>query len=167
MATVVHSFAEYAMRLKTSLFIYLAGMLCAAGAHAQSIPSNVDCPSLPSGTASDLQWVAMRTDTALLCRAVSKDNGAEAFALTLTRKSPFKPDSDLREEQGRIGGKKLWWYRSEIAGRPNELVRETLLKLDSGAVAHVFIRTSDATALTRYQQVVQDLDFAKPNVATR
>jgi hypothetical protein len=116
---------------------------------------------------SELQWVILQTDSALLCRAVSKDSGKEAFALTLSRKSPFKPDGTLRAEQGQIEGKKLWWYRAEIGGRPNALVRETLIKLNSGGVVHAFIRTDDTGTLGRYQQMVQTLDFAATSVATR
>jgi hypothetical protein len=168
----VHYFAEYAMNFKASLFpsllLSLSSLLLSSAVYAQqSVPSSASCPALPADAVGSLQWVTLQTDTALLCRAVRKDDGLEAFALTLTRKSPFKPDSGLREEEGRIQGKKMWWYRSEIAGRPHELVRETLLKLDSGGVAHAYIRTGDASELTRYQQVIQALDFAAPSVAVR
>jgi hypothetical protein len=155
------------MRPQAFLSIALISLWCASGAFAQSVPSGASCPTLPPAAMDDLQWVTLQTDSALLCRAVHKQNGAEAFALTLTRKSPFKPDGSLREEEGRIQGKKLWWYRSEIAGRPNDLVRETLLKLGSERVVHVFIRTTDSDTMTRYQQLVQGLDFTAPSVATR
>ncbi len=157
------------MNLKASLFatLPLPWLLWAAGVSAQSPASEASCPTLPAAAMVDLQWNVLQTDSALLCRAVRKDSGVEAFALTLTRKSPFKPENNLREEAGQIEGKKLWWYRGEIAGRPNELVRETLAKLGSGSVVHVFIRTTDAGVLNRYQQVVQNLDFTAPSVAAR
>jgi hypothetical protein len=158
------------MTLKTSLpALFVSSCLfCAAGlSYAQSAPSNSSCPTLPAAAMSELQWVILRTDSALLCRAVSKDSGNEAFALTMSRKSPFKPDSSLRAEQGQIEGKKLWWYRAEIAGRPDALVRETLIKTASGGVVHAFIRTDDSDTLTRYQQMVQTLEFAAPSVAAR
>jgi hypothetical protein len=131
----------------------LAGL--AAPAAAQTSP---ECPLLPQD-ATHLRWDVMRTDSALLCRAVDRDNGQEAFAVTLTRKSPFRPDSALREEQGTIQGERVWWYRGEIAGRPNLLVRETLVKVARDQIAHVSIRTSDADTLGRYQNVVQGLQF--------
>jgi hypothetical protein len=160
---------EYAMSSKTSLIapLTLFFLMCATGTYAQSIPAGASCPTLPADAMDSLQWTRLQTDSALLCRAVRKDNGIEAFALTLTRKSPFKPVSSLREEKGAIQGKKMWWYRSEISGWPNELVRETLVKLDSNRIVHVFIRTSDANTLTRYQQVVQNLNFDAPSMATR
>ncbi len=131
----------------------LAGL--PAPAPAQTSP---ECPLLPPDAAT-LRWDVLRTDSALLCRAVDRDTGKEAFAVTLMRKSPFRPDSALREEQGTIQGERVWWYRGEIAGRPNLLVRETLVKVGKDQIAHVFIRTSDADALGRYQNVVQGLQF--------
>jgi hypothetical protein len=131
----------------------LAGL--PAPAPAQTSP---ECPLLPQDAAT-LRWDVLRTDSALLCRAVDRDTGKEAFAVTLMRKSPFRPDSALREEQGTIQGERVWWYRGEIAGRPNLLVRETLVKVGQDQIAHVFIRTSDAEALGRYQNVVQGLQF--------
>jgi hypothetical protein len=154
------------MRLRTFLPTILVISSCAAGAHAQSIPPSAVCPTLPN-TMDDLQWVMLQTEGALLCRAVRKEDGTEGFALTMTRKSPFKPVGSLREEEGRIQGRKLWWYRSEISGRPNELVRETLVKLDPARVVHVFIRTTDAGTLSHYQRVVENLDFSVPNATQR
>ena len=158
------------MKLKTSPlspFVVFCLLSAAGLSYAQSAPSTATCPTLPAAAMIELQWVVMQTDNALLCRAISNDSGKEAFAVTLSKKSPFKPDGDLRAEQGQIEGKKLWWYRSEISGRPSALLRETLVKLDSGRVVHIFIRTEDANTLTRYQQVVQALDFAVPSVAAR
>jgi hypothetical protein len=155
------------MRLQALLPITLLSLCCAAGAFAQSVQSDVSCPTLPASVMDELQWVTLQTDSALLCRAVNKGNGNEALAVTLSRKSPFRPSRDLRAEQGQVAGKTLWWYRAEIAGRPDTLVRETLVQLDSGRVAHAFIMTKDAVTLNRYQQVIQALDFATPSVATR
>ena len=139
-----------------SLSAFAAAIACLpAPAPAQISP---ECPLLPQD-ATSLRWEVLRTDTALLCRAVDRDSGKEAFAVTLTRKSPFRPDSALREEQGTIQGERVWWYRGEIAGRPNILVRETLVKVDKNQIAHVFIRTADAEALGRYQSIVQGLQF--------
>lgn len=152
------------MNVKHSLSLAFSAVLLAGSAHAQSAR---ECPSLPPDAADDFHWSVLRTDSALLCRALSNDAEEEAFAVTVTRKSPFKPNSHLREEQGQIQGQTLWWYRSEIAGRPNELVRETLLKLDSNRMVHVFIRSDNAETLTRYQQLAQSMTFSPAIVATR
>ncbi len=158
----MHPNSPLSLMLSTALAgLALAGL--AAPARAQS---PTECPALPQ-EATDLQWSVLRTDTALLCRAIRRDSGQEAFALTLSRKSPFRPTSDLREEEGRIHGEKVWWYRTEIAGRPNELVRETLVKVDRDQVAHVFIRTGDKDTLGRYQTIVQGLEFDPGTLATR
>jgi hypothetical protein len=134
-----------------------AGLLLAGTAPDATAQTATACPSLPQD--AGLSWNILRTDTLLLCRAMQNDSGQEAFALTLSRKSPFRPDSELREEQGRLQGEKFWWYRGEIAGRPKELVRETLVKLNGDHVVHVFIRTEDPATLGRYQGVVQSLQF--------
>lgn len=145
-------------------------LLCATSA-AAAPPSTVagTCPQFPADAALTLAWNVLRTDSALLCRAVRKDDGAEAFSLTLTRKPPFRPDNALREQAGEIHGQKIWWYRGQIAGRPEELVRETLVTLEGIGVAHVAIRTrdSDSDNLDRYRQVVQGLRFDAPDVAAR
>jgi hypothetical protein len=144
-------------RMSLLLSTAVAGLILAGTAANTAAQSAVGCPSLPQD--AGLSWNILRTDTALLCRAMKNDNGQEAFALTLSRRSPFRPESELREEQGRIQGEKFWWYRGEIAGRPKELVRETLVKLGRDQVAHVFIRSEDPATLSRYQAIVQGLQF--------
>ncbi len=147
----------------SSLPFVLSAVLFSSTVSAQSAPA---CPTLPADAANVLRWTALQTDTALLCRAMDAA-GEEAFAVTVTRKSPFKPTGSLREESGEMQGKKVWWYRTEIAGQPDQLVRETLLKLDGDRVVHVFIRTSDKNTMGRYQRVVQGLQFDVGNVAQR
>lgn len=123
------------------------------------------CPQLPTD-GSDLIWADMQAGGLLLCRAIDLD-GQEAFAVTVSRDSPFKPQRGLREEQGRFAGAPVWWYRSEIAGRPDELVRETLLEVGRNRVAHVYIRTRDAAQLERYRHVVEGLRFDDAGLAQR
>lgn len=152
--------------LSLVLSVAFAGLALAGLSSPATAQSAPECPTLPQD-AGDLRWNVLRTDSALLCRAMRTDSGQEAFAVTLSRRSPFRPESELRAEEGRIQGEKIWWYRSEIAGRPNELVRETLLKIDRDRVAHVFIRTSDKDTLGRYQTIVQGLEFGAGGLATR
>jgi hypothetical protein len=151
------------MNSTSSLPFLLSAALFANAASAQSTPA---CPALPPEAATDLRWTTLQTDSALLCRALDS-GGQEAFAVTVARKSPFKPNGSLREESGQMQGQNFWWYRTEIAGRPNELVRETLVKLDRDRVVHVFIRTSDKATLGRYQRIVQGLQFEPAAVAKR
>lgn len=151
------------MNPMSSLPLVLSAALFASTASAQSAPA---CPTLPSEAATDLRWTTLQTDSALLCRAMDTA-GQEAFAVTVARKSPFRPNSSLREESGQMQGQNLWWYRTEIAGRPNELVRETLVKLGADRVVHVFIRTTDKDIMGRYQRIVQRLQFDAGNVARR
>ena len=136
---------------------------CSPLAHAQDAAS--PCPALPSG-ATDLIWSDMQAGSLHLCRAIDAE-GREAFAVTISRDTPFKPQRGLREEQGRFAGEMLWWYRGEIAGRPDELVRETLLEIDRDRVAHVVIRTESPAALKQYQTVVENLRFGDPGLAQR
>lgn len=141
----------------------LAALACAPLAHAQDADS--PCPSLPA-EATDLIWTDMQAGSLHLCRAIDTE-GREAFAVTISRDTPFKPQRGLREEQGQFGDNTLWWYRSEIAGRPQELVRETVLEIARDRVAHVVIRTDDATQLKRYQTLVENLRFGDPGIAQR
>jgi len=143
--------------------ILLAALACTPLAHAQDAAG--PCPALPTA-AADLVWTDMQAGTLHLCRAIDAQ-GREAFAVTISRDSPFKPQRGLREEEGRFGGETLWWYRSEIAGRPDELVREALLEIDRNRVAHVVIRTESPAELKQYQSVVENLRFGDPGLAQR
>ena len=145
------------MKTKFFLCLSLVAAFWACGANAQNAAP--ECPNLPKDAADSLSWQVLRTPGMLLCRAMRTDDGEEAFAVTIGRNSPFKPSSSLRDGEGLIDGQKTYWYRSEIAGKPNELIRETLVKVAPNNVAHVFIRTDNAESLGRYQQMVQGLQF--------
>lgn len=145
----------------------LSFVFCAAMFAGTACAQSIECPTLPPDAATDFHWSVLQTDSALLCRALSNAADQEAFAITVTKKSPFKPDRAMREEQGKLQGRLLWWYRTEIAGRPDEFAREALLELDSGRFVHVSIRTEDAGTMSQYQQLVQRLTFAPSTVATR
>jgi hypothetical protein len=159
------------MRARSRLMLALSVLFCASGASAQSnppAPADSACPIFPVSNAdSSLRWTSLRTNNSLLCRAVRSDNGNEVFALTLTNKVAFKLEGKMRKERGEIQGQKVWWHRGEIAGRPTEVVRETLLQLGSNRVVHIYIRSDDAGEVARYQQVVQGLQFAAPDIAKR
>jgi len=153
------------MRRNTFLSVLLVAGLASASltAQAQTTPM---CPAMPP-QATGLEWSMLITDSAVLCRAIDRTTRVEAFAVTMARKSPFRPDSAMRAEEGKIEGEKIWWYRTEIAGRPNELVRETLVKVGRDQVAHVFIRTENKDTLSQYQGIVQSLQFSGSGLAAR
>lgn len=144
------------MKTKFSLCLLAFAVIWAGSANAQN--AAVDCPNLPKEALDSLHWQVVQTPDVLLCRAVHKDN-KEAFALTIGQSSPFKPSNSLRDKEGMIEGQKMWWYRSEIAGRPNELVRETMVKVSKNRVVHAFIRTDNSDSMNRYIEIVQGLRF--------
>lgn len=116
---------------------------------------NYDCPPLPSDT---WQWQVLRTPDTTLCRALRSESGTEAFAITFSSRPVFKPKAEDRAEPLTVAGQPLHWYRSGIAGRPNELIRETLIPWGR-SFAHVFIRTNSAEDLAEIQATVAGLDF--------
>ncbi|MBL8262106.1 MAG: hypothetical protein JNM58_06765 [Xanthomonadaceae bacterium] len=146
------------MKTKFSLCLSLVAAFWACGANAQNAAP--ECPNLPKDAVDSLTWQVLRTPDMLLCRAMRAEDGKEAFAVTIGRSSPFKPNSSLRDGESTIDGQKTYWYRSEIAGKPNELIRETLVKVAPNNVAHVFIRTDSAENLGRYKEMVQGLQFS-------
>jgi hypothetical protein len=152
-------------RIRTALVFAAFAVLFSSSAFAQSATIGNGCPMLPVD-GSGLHWTTLRTKSVLLCRAL-RDDGREAFALTITKKVGFKLESESREEKGQIQGHNVWWHRSEIAGRPNEVVRETLVKLGSDQIAHIYIRSENATEVAQYQQLVQSLQFATTDIASR
>ena len=123
--------------------IGLALFAAAGFAQAQSTGS---CPSLPAD--SGLTWETKMAGGTQFCRAVRKD-GTEAFGLYIAAESPFKPERSNRAEEARIDGRSINWYRSEIAGRPDVVARETLLKLANGRVAYLWIQATSQDELNR------------------
>lgn len=118
-----------------------------------------ECPAFPADTAESLRWEVLRVPNMLLCRAVSTETGAEAFALTISPESPFRPRRGDRAETGNLNGREVQWYRGEVPNEPTALIRETLIELSDNRVVHVFMRTNDAETLARRQQMVLSLPF--------
>ena len=145
------------MKVKTCLFSLAFLTLWTGAAAAQNVAA--ECPNLPQEAGDSLKWQVVQMPTSLLCRAMRTDDGQEAFALTISTQVPFKLDNAMRAQEGTLEGQRMWWYRSEIAGRPNEQVRETMVKLGANKVVHAFIRTDNVDTLNRYMQMVQGLRF--------
>lgn len=133
----------------------VAAMLPSQRAHAQSAAGA--CPSLPAG--STLTWSQLDGPGFVFCKALRSDGG-EAFAVTLSKTSPFKPSRGDRAETGAIGGQKVQWYRSELASRPTELVRETLVEVDANRVAHITLQATSTEQLASTMQLAEAIDFA-------
>ena len=122
----------------------LALLLASPGtASAQSASK---CPDLPAN--SGLVWQEIQSDTLLFCRAVRTD-GSDAFALTFTRKPTFEPDRRNSADVSTFDGQSLQWYRSTLAGNPNLLVRESLVRLNDGTTLQMVVRSGDDAGLQR------------------
>lgn len=144
--------------MKTSLIpapllIGLAALTMSATAHAQSLQG---CPQLPAE--SDLIWQHRATGAADFCRALRVD-GSEAFGMYISPEPTFDPSRGNREEVGRIDGREIHWYRSELAGQPNVEARETLVELRDGRVAHIWLQGDSPAELQQLFQLTQALDF--------
>src|SRR3546814_7644969 len=61
--------------------------------------------------------------------------------------SPFDPRRSNRGEETVIDGHETHWYRGEIASAPDAQVRETLIELDDGRVAHISLRAASEAEL--------------------
>lgn len=129
-------------------------LLLAAGAvQAQDAAG---CPQLPAG--SDLVWEHRATGDADFCRALRAD-GSEAFGLYISAKATFEPKRSNREEAGAIDGHEVHWYRAELVTKPNIEARETLLELDDGRVAHIWLQAAPGEALHDAFKMAGDLRF--------
>lgn len=98
----------------------------------------------------------------LFCRAIGITDGVEAFALTVSRESPFKPRRANRAETGLVNGREVWWYRGELPNQPSLQIREMLIKFAEDGVIHVSLRANDAEILARHQQLVLSLPLPAP-----
>jgi hypothetical protein len=138
----------------------LACLLAAGAAQAQSAG---ECPWLPGD--SGLSWKAMAGDDFVFCKALQEDGG-EVFAVTISKDSPFEPKRADRAEEAMIDGHEMRWYRGEIASAPQAQVRETLIKLDDGRVAHISLRANSEAELSSALQQAQSLRFQGPQLSS-
>jgi len=133
--------------MKLKRLVWLA-CLWAGSATAQTAATDAaDCPAIPDETAQTMRWDAMRIPNMLFCRAVLIETGAEAFAVTIGRDSPFRPKRGLRAETGTLDGRAVQWYRGQVSNEPNTQIRETLIELEDDRVVHIFLRAPDADTL--------------------
>lgn len=119
----------------------LSLMVAAGAAQAQEAAG---CPKLPDDVV--LAWEHRANAGTDFCRALRPD-GSEAFGVYIAHKAPFEPKRGNRVEQDTIDGQSIYWYRSEVAGRPNVETRETLVQLPDGRVAHIWLQASSPERL--------------------
>lgn len=133
--------------------ICLAFLLSAAPAAQAQVAG---CPQLPAG--SGLDWEHRNTGDADFCRAL-RDDGSEAFGVYIAPESPFEPARRNREEKGLVDNREVRWYRAELATRPDIEARETLVELDDGRVAHIWLQAPSGEQLERAFEVTSKLRF--------
>lgn len=126
--------------------------------------SAATCPSLPSD--AGLRWEQLAGPGFVFCRALRAD-GSEAFAVTLSSDSPFEPSRRNRAEEGSIGGEGVYWYRSEIAGDPDAIARETLVELGPDRVAHISLRADSETQKAEAMRQVGALRFDDARLSSK
>lgn len=128
-----------------------------AAAQTAATDTAAGCPPLSEEMAQRLRWDAMRIPDMLLCRAILKDTGAEAFAMTISRESPFRAKRSLRAELGTLDGREVQWYRGDVANEPNAQIRETLIELEDERLVHIFMRAPDAQTLSVHQKMAESM----------
>lgn len=143
------------MRWLPLLYLFLAGALHSAPARAQSTTER--CPLLPAG--SGLSWTRLDGADFAFCKALRDSDGGEVFAVMLAAKSPFKPARSNRAEEYSIDGHQGYWYRSQIAATPAAQVREALIELGDGRVAHISVRAPAPELLPELMRQAEALRF--------
>jgi hypothetical protein len=134
---------------RMSALLVLAG-LGMVTAHAQSTQDGGNCPQLSAD--AGLAWEYKATGGSDFCRALRAD-GSEAFGLYISRKANFEPKRGNRAEAGVIDGLSIYWYRGELATKPDVEVRETLVELPDGRVAHIWFQAEQPQLLPALHQV--------------
>jgi hypothetical protein len=139
----------------------LAGLALAGVVQAQSAGN---CPTLAPD--SGLSWKQLDGPGFTFCKALHAADGSEAFAVTISGDSPFRPRRADRAEQAMIDGHDVYWYRSELAAAPNMLVRETLLELERDRVAHISLQAGSPEQLAELQKQVGAIRFQEKRLSS-
>lgn len=136
------------------LLLPLAGTAAAQDAGA--------CPYLAADTG--LTWEHRGGAGSDFCRAIRED-GSEAFGLTIAKDAPFKPKGGNRAENVTIDGRQVTWYRTEIAGTQIQ-ARETLVELPDGRVAYMWVQASSPEQLNQVLQQTQSMKFGSTRLSS-
>ena len=147
--------------MHTTRLLAVACLLWAGSAHGQAATTIarscrrewpcVGAPGQPSFT---------------FCKAIRASDASQAFAVMISDESPFKPRRGDRLEDVVIDGRETHWYRSEVAARPDLLVRETLVEVDRNHVAHISLRATSEEELARSLEIVESLRFATTRLSS-
>lgn len=140
--------------MKRHLLLLPCLLLAAGAVPAQSDPA--PCPHLDAS--SGLAWEHRAGPGYDFCRALDAA-GTQVLGVYMGTDSPFEPYDDLAAERGRIDGREVTWYSSELAGEPDAQVRETLLQLPDGREAHVWLRAENQQELAGKLELAQGLRF--------
>jgi hypothetical protein len=142
----------------------LVGLTClwtgVAVAQTAATDAAAGCPSMSEDVAKTVRWDAMRIPNMLLCRAILNETGTEAFAMTISSDTPFRPKRSLRAETGVLDGREVQWYRGEVANEPTAQIRETLIELEDDRIVHIFMRAPDAETLAARLKMAEALKLA-------
>ena len=114
------------------------------------------CPQLPAD--AELTWEHRGSAGSDFCRALRAD-GSEAFGVYIARDSPFTPKRGNRDVEGMLDGREIYWYRAEIALKPDVKALETLLELNDGRLAHVWLQSTSDEQLQQVMGITRDLRF--------
>ena len=136
------------------LLLPLAGTVAAQNAGA--------CPYLAADTG--LTWEHRGSGDSDFCRALRQD-GSEAFGLTIAADAPFKPKTSDRAERVNIDGREVTWYRTEIAGTQIQ-ARETLVQLPDGRVAYIWVQAKSPDQLNQVLQQTQSMKFGSTRLSS-
>lgn len=118
------------------------------------------CPALPDG--SGLHWEPRAVPGMVFCKGIRDDDGRDLLSVTISKDSPFRRESDLARERGRIDGRKVRWYRGSDGFNAALALRETELELDDGRVAHVVVRAPSEEAVPPLLELASGLRFGTP-----
>ncbi len=123
-----------------------------AVAHAQSA---AECPRLPN---AQLNWDQRARGDTLLCRAIRED-GSEAFGVSITPEAPYELKRSNRLGPGTIDDLSVNWYRGELAIQPGVQVRETMFQLGDGRSVHIWLQAGSDAELNQLIGTVQSIRF--------
>lgn len=116
------------------------------------------CPQLPAD--AKLAWEHRGSGSADFCRALRSD-GSEAFGVYIAAESPFSPKRVNRDVEGFVDGRKMYWYRAETALKPDVTALETLIQLDDGRVAHIWLQSSSDAQMQEVMGITPNLRFGE------
>ena len=120
------------------------------------------CPYLSADTG--LTWEHRGGADSDFCRALRQD-GSEAFGMTIAKDAPFKPKGGNRAERVSIDGREVTWYRTEIAGTQIQ-ARETLVQLPDGRVAYIWVQATSPEQLSQVLQQTQSMKFGAARLSS-